>query len=179
MDSLPFCAVENKLQTLIVYPILATILLILVFQFVENKSCNISVEEYFYQNSDEFADIVDVLRQNKVEGFLLHLTSEGDIQTLFGDANQDVSAEAIRSVFKKTDCNAIYASTTRSGNFYCRFACRGHDAVNGIAFVGDNRYPDTINSIFSGSLVSECTFIDDEWVRFEYYTAEGEKKITG
>lgn len=32
MDSLPFCAVENKLQTLIVYPILATILLILVFQ---------------------------------------------------------------------------------------------------------------------------------------------------
>ena len=23
------------------------------------------------------------------------------------------------------------------------------------------------------------TFIDDEWVRFEYYTAEGEKKITG
>lgn len=164
---------------LIVYPILATILLILVFQFVENKSRNISVEEYFYQNSDEFADIVDVLRQNKVEGFPLYLTSEDDIQTLFRDANQDVSAEAIRSVFKKTDCNAIYASTTRSGNFYCRFACRGHDAVNGIAFVGDNRYPDTINSIFSGSLVSECTFIDDEWVRFEYYTAEGEKKITG
>ena len=97
---------------LIVYPILATILLILVFQFVENKSRNISVEEYFYQNSDEFADIVDVLRQNKVEGFPLYLTSEDDIQTLFGDANQDVSAEAIRSVFKKTDCNAIYASTT-------------------------------------------------------------------
>ena len=164
---------------LIVYPILATILLILVFQFVENKSRNISVEEYFYQNSDEFTDIVDVLRQNKVEGFPLYLTSEDDIQTLFGDANQDVSAEAIRSVFKKTDCNAIYASTTRSGNFYCRFACRGHDAVNGIAFVGDNRYPDTINSIFSGSLVSECTFIDDKWVRFEYYTAKKKKKITG
>ena len=51
---------------LIVYPILATILLILVFQFVENKSRNISVEEYFYQNSDEFTDIVDVLRHNKV-----------------------------------------------------------------------------------------------------------------
>ena len=61
---------------LIVYPILATILLILVFQFVENKSRNISVEEYFYQNSDEFADIVDVLRQNKVEGFPLYLTSD-------------------------------------------------------------------------------------------------------
>ena len=61
---------------LIVYPILATILLILVFQFVENKSRNISVEEYFYQNSDEFADIVDVLRQNKVEGFPLYLTSK-------------------------------------------------------------------------------------------------------
>jgi hypothetical protein len=57
---------------LIVYPILATILLILVFQFVENKSRNISVEEYFYQNSDEFTDIVDVLRQNKVEGFPLY-----------------------------------------------------------------------------------------------------------
>lgn len=63
---------------LIVYPILATILLILVFQFVENKSRNISVEEYFYQNSDEFTDIVDVLRQNKVEGFPLYLTSEDD-----------------------------------------------------------------------------------------------------
>lgn len=65
---------------LIVYPILATILLILVFQFVENKSRNISVEEYFYQNSDEFADIVDVLRQNKVEGFPLYLTSEDDME---------------------------------------------------------------------------------------------------
>lgn len=68
MDSLPFCAVENKLQTLIVYPILATILLILVFQFVENKSRNISVEEYFYQNSDEFADIVDICAKTRLKG---------------------------------------------------------------------------------------------------------------
>lgn len=80
---------------LIVYPILATILLILVFQFVENKSRNISVEEYFYQNSDEFADIVDVLRQNKVEGFPLYLTSEDDIQTLFGDAKVEMAGHQL------------------------------------------------------------------------------------
>jgi len=51
--------------------------------------------------------------------------------------------------------------------------------VIGIAFVGDNSSPNTTNSIFSGLLVSECTFIADEWVYFEYYTSEGEKKIPG
>jgi len=142
-------------------------------------SNNLPLEDYFEENPDELARIVDVLHQNKREGYPISLNPKSDVRETVSNTLSDDIVTSIHSVFSNSKCNSIYASTTRSGSFFCRFSFRSREKVIGIAFVGDNSSPNTTNSIFSGLLVSECTFIADEWVYFEYYTSEGEKKIPG
>lgn len=138
-----------------------------------------TISDCFNKNPDKFNAVANDLCSNLSDAFPILLNRGNNIQETADYPISLAVVEAIEYIFSTSDCDMIFASKTLQGTPFCQFSIHGHDIVKGIAFVGNNQNPETVDSIFLGLSVKECTFITDEWVYFEYLTVEGEKNTFG
>lgn len=138
-----------------------------------------TILDCFNKNPDKFNAVANDLCSNLSDAFPILLNRGSNIQETADYPISLAIVEAIEYIFSTSDCDRIFASKTLQGTPFCQFSIHGHDSVKGIAFVGNHQNSKSVGSIFLGLSVKECTFITDEWVYFEYLTAEGEKNAFG
>ncbi len=164
---------HSKRFQLMLVIIIATIAVIALF-FLFRKD---AVADYFSYHQNTFEIVANDFCENQPDGFPIIIDKNDDIAKAVDYEIADDVIDAIQTIFSETDCDTIFASTTRQGTNFCKFSVRGTDKVRGIAFIDGNLSP--TDTIFFGLIVDEYTALSDEWIYFEYYTAEGEKDIPG